>query len=147
VAAGKVLGSVTLCGRRWQPEERQAVEDYRVALWNDFLATWPGVFTPMEVLEALGEFDQSVTAYLDIWAQTPGDPAARHLADFVSDFLVSAWSDRLFCHELDAWWAGGTPTVLLQHAWVLAGSPELAARFGEAIERVEEYRAYLAEPR
>jgi len=141
---GKVVGTVTLYGRRWTADEQEAIERYRLALWRDFLATWPEVFTAMGMLEALGEFDCSITPYLNIWAQTFDEAAARHLVDFTSDFMLSVWDDRLFCHELDTWLASGAPSARLREAANAMASVESGAGFVEALEKIDGYGAWLA---
>jgi hypothetical protein len=111
-----------------RPLEQEAFLDRLADLWR---AVAHGSHDPL-VWAPSGA--SSITPYLDIWAQTPDEAAARHLTDFIS---------RLFCRELDTWLASGAPSVRLREADAVA-SGEIGAGFVEALEQIDGYRTWFA---
>ncbi|WP_203920703.1 hypothetical protein [Rugosimonospora africana] len=88
--------------RTWPEAEQESVDSYLDAVWRSLLAAYPsnvGSFVDTVTFLVAVSTAESVDRFLDVWDDTLGSAADRHLADTVNGLNFAARGPR----TLDAW--------------------------------------------
>lgn len=131
----------------WSSDERNAISAVFLAWWQNTLANYPAVHDAATVLDALSETGTDAKTYLAAWEHDPSQPAARHLADLLDDWMMTASTDDPWCQTVDHWITSTTPGDVLETATLAASTPEIATRLSNAFESAVAVRRRSMPPR
>ncbi|GIM98167.1 hypothetical protein [Paractinoplanes toevensis] len=130
-------GPLAQCRESATEDQRDAIADFLRAWWTAAISREDCPCLPRDVLEVIDGCGLAVEPFLDTWSTTPGETAARQLADFVTDWaLGSAGSDRLTA-AIDHWFRSDAPSILLRQR----PEPACTLEITEAIDCLALYRA------
>lgn len=103
----------------WPRVEREAVCASISALWNDVLERYPHGIEIDAVLCGIGQVVDGLSPLLRQWASDPGEPAARHLAEFVESNIGELSNKPGPLRLRSAFWAGRPQQATEALRWLL----------------------------
>jgi hypothetical protein len=120
--------------RTWPHAEQDAVDGYLTTVWRWLLAAYPpqvGSFLDAPTfLDAVAATGEDAGRYLDIWCDTPGPAADRHLADAVNGLNFASRKSS----TLDRWLRGDAVRDRLYRAFERDHASTLADDFARAYD-------------
>lgn len=130
--------------RGWSADEQRAVERYLMAKWRSTLDASAPIQSAEEVLCAIGQAVDDLSAYLEVWERADGDNPTRQLVELIlwswrpiKNRLSNAfWDERNDqMHQVIGWLQSPAPIERLED---LATSPsdELSAEAALALQVV-----------
>ncbi|WP_405101389.1 hypothetical protein [Micromonospora sp. NBC_01412] len=129
----------------WPAAERDAVEHFVRVWWHRTLDGYPSVTPAQDLLDAVAELGVDIGPYLAEFAGVPGEAAARHLADVISDWAYGSSLRDGAEESMRRWLAGPTPVDVLRAATGASADPEVATELADAAEHARLVRASLLE--
>jgi hypothetical protein len=99
----------------WPKQEQEAVRRYFVALWQYLLTMTPEEVSLDEYLCAIGQAEDNLRPYLEVWQNTTTDAAINQLIAFVADQL-SLHKRKL----TNAFWSGRREQMTQVVDWLFA---------------------------
>ncbi|MEV0806890.1 hypothetical protein [Micromonospora sp. NPDC050200] len=130
------------CWTTGTPGEHRAIAGFLEAWWLATTSSWPSPCSPRDVLETIDGSGQRVVPHLNALPAQAGEPAARHLAAFIEDWMVSTRTAEQLWVDVDRWLRGPQPSALLTAAFMDATDPSVAAELGKAEGSLAFYRSW-----
>jgi hypothetical protein len=122
--------------------QRSAIDDFLRAWWFSTLSSWPSPCQARDVLDTIDRSGLRVVPYLAVWPVAAGEPATRHLAAFVSEWVAAKprHDDQVWL-DVDRWFRGPVPSDLLEAAFVQANDPSVTTELADAVDFLDFYRS------
>jgi hypothetical protein len=117
-------------------EERTAIAHFLRAWWWATISRRDGRCRPQDVLEVIDGCGLPAAPYLDTWSKDAGDPAVRHIADFVKDWMLGTWGSTRLAVDVDQWLRNDASSVVLDRL----SDPALVGELTEAADLLAFYR-------
>ncbi|WP_326562143.1 hypothetical protein [Micromonospora sp. NBC_01796] len=138
-------GKLASCYDEGTDDERDALTTFLHDWWMSTVLSWPSLSPVQDVLETIEQSGRRLVPYLGAWPVATSEPAARHLANFVRDWMVSTVTDTQYWQDVDRWLRHDVPAALLEAAVRDGGDPAVAAELAEAVDVLASYCSYRSE--
>lgn len=135
-----LINKISCHSTEWPIEERDAIAALLLAWWVNTLARYPAPHTAATVLNAISATGADAQPHLAVWESEPTEASARHLADFLTDWVHSVATGDAWSQTIEQWITGPTPSDALEAATLTASTPPIAADLSNAHEHATAIR-------
>lgn len=134
-----ILGKLDYAGwTHWPQREGRAIRDYLSALWQHQLHNYPAPVEADDCLCGIGNCEDDLQPYLQIWQGENGAASLNHLTDFIADNARHLLKEKRLGN---AFWKEREPQMRQVIQWLLA--PSMAKKLESAFFNCKD--AMLAE--
>jgi hypothetical protein len=128
-----LINKISCHSTEWPPEERDAISALLPAWWVNTLARYPAPHGAATVLNAISASRADAQPYLAVWEGEPTEASARHLADFLTDWMHSVAADDAWFRTVEQWITGLRPGEVLEAATLAASTPQIATGLSKRV--------------